>query len=174
MKTKHSVYIMLIGVGTGNHDMPPFFSPNGLKLHTEAYIKCLGEVVLHWLKRLATGRCYVNKTLHSHKRNPVLASRNFCDQITPKIRLPNSSDAFHFIIIIIIIMRFQSHPEAMVEVCVNMYTYKGHSINKVNFAKWVGNKKHYLSLHPIRKSIVMSFSCPWKLSAWPLCLEFFL
>ena len=50
--TKHPVNIMVFGMVTSNGDvMPPFFFAHGLRLNTEAYIKCLEEVVLPWIKR---------------------------------------------------------------------------------------------------------------------------
>ena len=46
MKTKHLVYIMAFGVVTSNYDvMPPVIFPYSFRLNTEAYIKCLVEVV---------------------------------------------------------------------------------------------------------------------------------
>ena len=47
MKTKHPVHIMVLEMVTSNGDvMPPFVSQHGFWLNTEAYIKCLMEVVL--------------------------------------------------------------------------------------------------------------------------------
>ena len=60
MRSKHPIYIMLFGVVTNNGNiMLPFIILHGLRLNTEAYIKCLHEVVLSWTKRVAAGRPYV-------------------------------------------------------------------------------------------------------------------
>ena len=52
-----------------------------------------------------------------------------------------------------------------------IYKYECHSINKVNIAQEVGNKKHCLQLHLFQRSLLLwVFSCPRKLSAWPSLL----
>ena len=52
MKTKHLVHVMVFGVVTSNGDvLPPFISPHSLRLN----IKCLEEVELSWIERVAAG-----------------------------------------------------------------------------------------------------------------------
>ena len=49
--------------------MPPFIVPHGFTLSTEAYIKCLEEVVLLWIEREPAGRSFVwqQDDAQSHK-----------------------------------------------------------------------------------------------------------
>ena len=57
MKIKH---IKVFGVVTSDCDvMPPFIFLYGLRLYIEAHIKCLEEVVLPRIERMAAGRFYV-------------------------------------------------------------------------------------------------------------------
>ena len=82
MKTKQPVHIMEFGVPATDGDvMPSYIFPCGSRLKTEAYIKCLEEVVLSWIERV----CYL-KTLHLaielctmpyKQENPLLAVRKF-------------------------------------------------------------------------------------------------
>ena len=97
MKTKHPVHIMVFGVVSSDGDiMPPFIFPHGLKLNTEAYIKCLEKVVLPWIVEVATGRPYVwqqdSAPSHTSWRTQSWLSENFCDHITPNMWPPNSPD----------------------------------------------------------------------------------
>ena len=67
---------------------------HGLRLNTEAYIKCLTKVVLPWIKRIAVGSPYVcqqdSLPCHKCKRTQCLLSEHFCDHITPSVWPPNS------------------------------------------------------------------------------------
>ena len=55
METKHRVPMMVFGVVTSNGDVTsPFIFPNDLTLNPVAYIKCLEEVVLAWIGRVAS------------------------------------------------------------------------------------------------------------------------
>ena len=65
MKTKCPVH-MVFGLVTCNGGiMPPFFFPHGLRLNIEAYIRCLGEVLLLWIEKVATKDLLSrNSTLH--------------------------------------------------------------------------------------------------------------
>ena len=52
MKTKYQVHIRAFGMVTSNGDLiPPFIFPYGIRLNKEAYIKCLEEIVMPWIKR---------------------------------------------------------------------------------------------------------------------------
>ena len=54
MKTTYPVHIMVFGVIASDSDiMPPFIFLYGLRLNWETYIKCLEEVVLTWIERVA-------------------------------------------------------------------------------------------------------------------------
>ena len=54
METKHPVPIMMFWVVTNNGDFIfSFIFLHGLKLNLKAYIKCLEEIVLPWIKREA-------------------------------------------------------------------------------------------------------------------------
>ena len=55
MKTKHPVHIMVFGVFTSDGDMSLIF-PHGLTLNKKADIKCLEEVALAWVERVAAER----------------------------------------------------------------------------------------------------------------------
>ena len=71
MKTKHPVHILVFGVVIRDGDiMHPFIS-HGLRLKIEAYINCLEEVVVPWIKILAAGRPYI------WQQYSVLAVRKF-------------------------------------------------------------------------------------------------
>ena len=71
MKSKQPVHIMVLGVVTSNGDMLPFIFLYCL-IHKEAYIKCLKEVILAWIKSMATGRPYIwqqdSATYHTIRR----------------------------------------------------------------------------------------------------------
>ena len=96
MKSKHPIHIMMFKVVTSNGDvMPSFIFPHALRLNTEAYIKCLKEVVF-WIKRMDAGRPYVWQQdpvpCHTSRRTQSWLSENFCNHITPNTWLPNSPD----------------------------------------------------------------------------------
>ena len=46
-------------VPTNGDVMPPFIFLLGLRINTEAYIKCLEEVELRWIKYVAAERSYI-------------------------------------------------------------------------------------------------------------------
>ena len=70
MKTKHPV--MVFREVTSDSDvMSPFILLNGLTLNTETYIKCLTEVMLIYVERVAAGRPYACQ----HESAPNHASR---------------------------------------------------------------------------------------------------
>ena len=51
---------MVSGVVTSDNDfIPLFILPHGQTLNTKAYIKCPEELVLTWIKKVASGRLYV-------------------------------------------------------------------------------------------------------------------
>ena len=60
MKNKHSVHIIVFEVVSSDGDvMPPLIFLPGLTPYTEAYLKCLEEVVLPWIEIVVAGRPYV-------------------------------------------------------------------------------------------------------------------
>ena len=60
MNTKNLVYILFLRVATRDGDvMLSFIFPHSLTLNMEVYIKCLEEIMLIWIERLAAGRPYV-------------------------------------------------------------------------------------------------------------------
>ena len=60
MKTNHLVHIMVFEVVISISDIiPPFTFPHRLRLHMEAYFKCLEEVELTWIEKMAAERPYV-------------------------------------------------------------------------------------------------------------------
>ena len=86
MKTKHSMYIKVFRVVTNDSDiMAPFIFLYGLRLNMEACIKCLEEVVLPWIKRIAAGRHYVlqqdSVLCPTCKRTQCWLWENFCNHI---------------------------------------------------------------------------------------------
>lgn len=50
--------------------MSPFIFPHGFKHNTESYIKSLREVVLPWIKEIATGRTYLSNINLYHSIQP--------------------------------------------------------------------------------------------------------
>ena len=98
MKTKHLIDIMMFGVVTSSgYIMPPFIFLHDLRLNMNTYIKCLEELVLPWIEKVAAGRPYVcqqdSALCYTSRRNPFWRSDNFSDHIT---RLPNSPDSNPF------------------------------------------------------------------------------
>lgn len=65
IKIKQLVNINACGVITSdNNIMSPFIFPNGLRFNTEDYIKCLEEVLLSWVNRMAVENpLFDNQTL---------------------------------------------------------------------------------------------------------------
>ena len=62
IKTKYPVHIMVFGVVTSNGDvMLSFIFLHGFILKMAAYTKCLEEVMLLWIKKVAAGRPYVGQ-----------------------------------------------------------------------------------------------------------------
>ena len=54
MKTKYPILIVVFRVITSDGVvMVPFIFPPGLRLNTEAYIKCMEEGVLPWIEIVA-------------------------------------------------------------------------------------------------------------------------
>lgn len=97
MKNKYPANIMVFGVVTSDGDvMPPFMFPQGLRLNTDGYIKCLEEVVLPWIKGVAGERPYAwqqdSAPCHTSRRSLAWLSDNFSDHITPDMWPPNSPD----------------------------------------------------------------------------------
>ena len=97
MKTKLPVHIMVFRVITSDCDvMLSFFFPHGLRLNIEAYIKCLGVVLLIWIKKMAAGRSNVwqqdSAPYHTSRRSQSWLSEIFCNPITPNICLTCSAD----------------------------------------------------------------------------------
>ena len=72
MKTKRRIHMMVFGVVARDGDaIPPFIFPHDPRLNREAYIRCLEEIVLTWIKCLVKGFCAV-----PHKqKSQVLAVR---------------------------------------------------------------------------------------------------
>ncbi len=75
------------------HVMPLSIFPHNLRLSTEACLKCLKEVVLTWIERMAAGRPKVwqqNSALcHTSRRTQCWQGKNFRDHLTLNIWLPN-------------------------------------------------------------------------------------
>ena len=102
MKTKHPIYIILLGVVTSECDvLLPLVLPPGFCLNTEANIKCLGKVGLTWIERVAAGKknyfsqqnfapCDTSRWIQS------LVRENFCNHIIPKIWPPICPDCNPF------------------------------------------------------------------------------
>ena len=60
MKTKHPFHSMVFGAITSGDDiMPPFIFPHNHGLNIEDNIKCLEEVELLWIERMAAWRSYI-------------------------------------------------------------------------------------------------------------------
>ena len=84
LKNKQAVCIMVFGVVSCDYDiMLPFIFPHGLRLNAEAYIKCLEEVVLIWITKVAAGRSYFlqpdNEPCYTGRRTQCWLSENFCN-----------------------------------------------------------------------------------------------
>ena len=97
MKTKHIIYVMVFGVVTSDGNvMLLFIFPYGFRLNTVAYIKCLVEVVLSWIKTLTIGTPYIWQhdfaPCHTSKRIQSWLSENFCNHTAPNIWPSNSLD----------------------------------------------------------------------------------
>ena len=97
IKTKHPVHIMVFGVVTKDGDvMHPLIFPQGLKLNTEAYIKCLEEVVLLWIERVTAGEPYMwqwdSEPCDKSRRTQCWLWENFCYHIPLNIWPPNFPD----------------------------------------------------------------------------------
>ena len=93
MKTKHPIHIVVCGVVTSNSGvMPLFIFPHGFRFNMEVYIKCLEEVVLPWIKRVAAEKFYIWQKdyvpCNTSGKTQCWMSENFCDHIW----LPNSPD----------------------------------------------------------------------------------
>ena len=71
-----------------------------LQSHTEAYIKCLEEIVLLWIKSLAARRPYIwhqdSVPWHTSKRTQFWLLENSCNHINSNIWLLNSPDCSFF------------------------------------------------------------------------------
>ncbi|XP_052832535.1 uncharacterized protein LOC128250757 [Octopus bimaculoides] len=89
IKIKHPLNIMKeiftsasIYITSDGDVMLPFIFPHGLRINMEAYIKCLEEVVLSWVKRVAVRRPYVwqqdSAPCHTNKKTQSWLSDNFC------------------------------------------------------------------------------------------------
>ena len=95
MKSKHPIHIVMFVVISYDGDVIPLFVlSHGPRLNTAAYTKCLKEVVLISIEKVAAGRPYTYATAHKQKKL-VLAVKNFCvhitltsDRRTPKIAVP--------------------------------------------------------------------------------------
>ena len=75
--------------------IPLFIFSHGLRLNTEADVKCLEEVLLPWIERLtAWRRPYVwqQDSVPCHTSRKSWLSENFCNHMTPNTWLPNSLD----------------------------------------------------------------------------------
>ena len=60
MKAKHPVHIVVFGMVPRNGDfMILLIFSLSLRLNTDAYIKCLMEVVLLWIEKVLAGRTYI-------------------------------------------------------------------------------------------------------------------
>ena len=96
MKTKYPVHIMVFGVVSRNRDiMSLFIFPHGLRLN----IKCLEEVMLPYIERVAAGRpvrLAVRLCHTTNRRTLCWLLENFCGHITPNIWLPNSPNCNPF------------------------------------------------------------------------------
>ena len=83
--TKHPAHIMLLGVVTNNGDvMLPFISPHGRTPNSQVYIKCLDEVVLTWIEKMAAGRPWQEncEPCHTGKKTQCLLWGNFFDDVS--------------------------------------------------------------------------------------------
>ena len=85
MKTQHPVYIIVFKMITSDGDVePPSVSLPGHKLKTEAYFKCLEEVVLHWIRKVTARRCFcVGREIIS-ANTPIQKS----SRLAPLIEIP--------------------------------------------------------------------------------------
>ena len=95
MKNKYPVHTMVLRVVTNDCDiMPSFVFSYGPRLNTEAYIKCLEEVVPPWIKRVAAQRLYawqqISVPYHTSRRTQCWLRKNFCDHVTSNNWSPNS------------------------------------------------------------------------------------
>lgn len=88
IKTKHQESIMAFCVVTSDVDDPRptcIFSVS-FRLIPEAYIVCLGKVVLPWVERVAGVKYNIwqqhSAVCHTSKRTQSLLSDNFCVHIT--------------------------------------------------------------------------------------------
>ena len=87
MKTRHGVHMFWVITSNGNI-IPPFIFPPMASNSTEAYIKCLKELYLPRIKKVAVGRPYFkNKTLHYTKQRgePSLGHQNISATTSPLI-----------------------------------------------------------------------------------------
>ena len=89
--------MIVFGVVTNDVDvMLLFFFSHGLRLNTEAYIKCPKEVLQTRIKRVTSRRLYIRQLdcapWHTCWRTQSWLSKHFWDHITPNIGPPNSPD----------------------------------------------------------------------------------
>ena len=72
---------LCFGVVTSDGDViPPFIFLHVLRLNMEAYIKCLEDLMLFWIERMAAGRPYISQDsapCNKKQENPVLTLRKF-------------------------------------------------------------------------------------------------
>ena len=85
---------MLFGMITRDGEiMPAFIFLRDPRLNIDAYIKCLENVVIIYIKRADNRRLYVLQQdfalYHTSRRTQSLSSEYFCNYITPNVWLPN-------------------------------------------------------------------------------------
>ena len=83
------IYFNPLQVISNGDVMPPFIFPRSLRLNMEAYIKCLKELVLSWIKRVVVERPYVWQQdaaqCYTNRRNQSWLKEDFYNHITPII-----------------------------------------------------------------------------------------
>ena len=87
MKTKRPVHIQAFREITSDDDvMLLFIFPHGLKLNTEAYIKCLEKIALTYIECVAGGRIYFRQQdsapCHTNRRTRCWLWEKSYDRIT--------------------------------------------------------------------------------------------
>lgn len=85
--------ITVYGVTTSDDNIIPPFS-HGLNPNMEAYIKCLKDVMLFWVKTVTAGRSstWQQDSAPCYRKTHSWLSNNFCDHIIPDIWPPISPD----------------------------------------------------------------------------------
>lgn len=87
---------MVFGEYNSDNDIiSPLYFPKGFRLLTDVYIMYVEELVLVWVKKVATGKSCLERdyaTCHTNSKNKSCLSGNFCDRNPLYIRPPNCPD----------------------------------------------------------------------------------